>query len=423
MMNFFDLDRWNEVWQTIARNRKRSVMTAFGVFWGVFMLVVLLSFGMGLGDMFKANLGDMSTNSAFVFSDQTSVAYKGMPVGRWWKMTMDDIENVKKIEGVRFVAPIFWGFPLKVTNDNKSGDFTFSGQHPNYHRMNPYEILQGRFINDLDEKLRRKVCVIGKDVAEQLFNNKSPIGELIQVGSSYYTVVGVIKLKNIMMNMGVSPEKSVLVPSSLYRQLMNYGEKIDAMGFTARDDADIDAILTEAKGLIVASNFIAPTDVKAVNGFSFSEEFKEISSLVVGVFSLTWLVGIGTLLAGIVGISNIMLVTVRERTQEIGVRRALGAKPRVILSQILSESFVLTFIAGILGLTSAVGLMSVLNPILSSSLQIGSGNGYFISPSFQISFGLGLSCAAIIIVGSLIAGIIPANRALKIKAVDAIREE
>ena len=421
-MRLLDLDRWNEMWQTIARNKKRSVMTAFGVFWGVFMLVVLLSFGIGLGDLFSSNLGNMSSNSAFIFSSRTTIPYQGMPSGRWWSVKESDISNLRTLEGMKYVAPIFFGRDVQVSKGNIGGDYFIVGSHPEYQKIDPLGVLEGRCLNEIDEIKMRKMCVIGEDIKTALFKEESPIGQTIKVNNSYFVVVGVVKLINKVMDFG-NTEETVFVSSSLFRQLYSYGDKVDAIAMTGNDDANINQIFAKAKKIVASNNMIDPKDSKAVTGFSFSEELKKINNMVSGVFVLTWIVGLGTLLAGIVGISNIMLVTVRDRTSEIGIRRALGAKPRDVVLQILSESFVLTFIAGVAGLTMAVALMSVVDPLIRNTL-VGTGEIQGITlPSFQIDFWMGLACVGIIVFCSLLAGLIPAYRAIKVKAVDAIRYE
>ena len=419
-MGFFDLDRWNEIWQTIQRNKKRSIMTAMGVFWGVFMLVVLLGVGLGLSGLLHSVLGGLSPNSAFLFTDATSLPYQGMAVGRGWSMNNDDVESIKKIDGIKYAAPLFWGRNANAVHGTYNGEYGIVGYTPDYQLIDPVAILKGRFINDLDMQTGRKVCVIGDRVESELFPNKNPIGETILVNSGYYMVVGVVKRTN-SVQMGADTKSSIIMPATLFQQIYNLGESINSIAITAYDDQDMAGIKQECKLSIKAAHLISPLDEKAVSDFDLSEMFAKFANLFLGIVSLTWIVGLGTLFAGIVGVSNIMLVMVKERTQEIGIRRALGAKPRVIIEQILSEAFVLTFVAGIVGLAAAVGLISVIEELLAGSIQ--GGNNTTIPTSFQISFGLGMLCMGIIVVGSLIAGIIPAMRALQIKAVDALRDE
>ena len=348
-MGFFDTDRWNEIWQTISRNRKRSIMTALGVFWGIFMLTVLLGAGMGLGRLFRAQLGDMSTNTLLIQPSQTSLPYKGMPKNRWWRMNNDDVENVRGLKEVQYASGVYWGGEIHCSYNERKGDYSLMGYMPDYQQINPQKIIYGRFINDVDMAQKRKVCVIGTQIQKDLFPGmEDPTGKVIKVNNSYFTIIGVMR-----------------------RQ-------------------------------------------------STAKMFDKVMSLFWGIGFLTWIVGLGTLLAGIVGVSNIMLVLVKERTQEIGIRRALGAPPTAIISQILSESFILTFIAGVVGLTAAVGVLSVADSIYYQAVTVAQEGAEI---SWQISFGTGMLALFILVAGSLLAGVIPAYRALSIKAVDAIREE
>ncbi len=414
----FDLDRWNEIWETIVRNKKRSIMTALGVFWGIFMLVVLLGGGMGLGKMIFGQLGGMSTNTAFFFTDQTSVPYQGMPSGRWWDFNNDDIELVKKnVAGIKYVAGMNWGGMLSFSHRERKGEYFLMGYTADYLKILPQEVKMGRFINEIDMREKRKVCTIGIQIQKELFpGGEDPLGKTIVMNGMYLTVVGVLEKGANMVSFGGDPELTVAVPTTLVQQLYNRGTRVDMITITADDGTDITKAESEAKKIIAANHIISPDDPKAIGGFNFGEQFDRINGLFSGINLLTWIVGLGTLLAGIVGVSNIMLVIVRERTQEIGVRRALGAKPSSIITQILSESFILTFIAGILGLAAAVGVLSIVDTAFSMAPEAP-------ETSFQISFWMGLLAAGIIILGSVAAGLIPANRALKIKAVDAIREE
>lgn len=413
----FDLDRWNEIWETIVRNKKRSIMTALGVFWGIFMLVVLLGGGIGLGKMIFGQLGGMSTNTTFFFPGQTSIPYQGMPSDRWWNLNTKDIEDIKKnVDGVKYVAGMNWGGSQTITYNDRKEDYYLMGYTAEYNEIMPQTVKFGRFLNEIDILEKRKVCTIGSQIWKELFpGGENPIGKTVKMNNTYMTIVGVLeKVGNV--SIGSNPETTIGAPISFVQQLYNRGNIVNSVIVAAYDDYKIAEVEAECKKIISANHIISPDDPKAIGGFNFAEQVDLINGLFRGVALLTWIVGLGTLLAGIVGVSNIMLVIVRERTQEIGVRRALGAKPSSIISQILSESFILTFIAGILGLAVAVGLLSVADNLVAA---IPEGP----DTSFQITFGTGMLAAGIIIAGSLLAGLIPANRALRIKAVDAIREE
>ena len=417
----FDLDRWEEIWQTINRNRKRSIMTAFGVFWGIFMLTIMMGAGLGLKRLMLSNFGNMAVNSCFYWGGQTSLPYKGLPSGRRWQLENEDMAAIKtQVPGVKSVAGIIWGSTYKFSRQDKKGDYQLMGYTPEFQEISPQTMRYGRYINDIDMTQQRKVCVITEQVWEELFpNRENPVGQTIRMNNMYLTVVGV----SIPPRNGVQFQSStsVLIPFSTLQKMYNKGNKFDGMAVAAYDNWDIKEVEENVKKVFQARHTLSPDDNKAVQGFNLGDLFNKFSGLFSGISILTWIVGIGTLLAGIVGVSNIMLVTVRERTQEIGIRRALGAKPRTIISQIMSESFVLTFVSGIFGLALAIGILSLAETLLTAMTESPGGGGMQINT--QISFGLALGSTGILILGSLLAGILPANRALSIKPVDAIREE
>ena len=420
MAHFFDIDRWNEIWQTIARNRKRSIMTALGVFWGIFMLTVMLGAGTGLNRLFRVQLGDMATNTILMQPRQTGLPYKGMPKNRWWRMDNDDVEAVRQLPEVLYASAVFWGEEQHCSYEQRKGDYSLMGYSHDYQRIQPQKIPYGRYINEMDMAHNRKVCVIGTQVQKDLFPGMpDPTGKTIKMGSSYFTVVGVIRKQSTAMTFS-ELERTIIVPVSLAQQLFGAGSRIHMLALAGRDDMPSKTVEKACRETIFARHQIAPDDEKAVWTIATAEMFEQVTGLFRGLALLTWIVGLGTLLAGIVGVSNIMLVLVKERTQEIGIRRALGAPPRAIIGQILSESFVLTFIAGVLGLTAGVGLLSVADSIYYQAVTVAQ-EGFEVS--WQVSFGTAIQSLAILVGGSLLAGIIPSIRALHIKAVDAIREE
>ena len=411
----FDLDRWEEIWQTISRNRKRSIMTAFGVFWGIFMLTIMLGAGLGLKNALFSQLGDMSVNSCFFWGGRTSIPYKGLPSGRYWQFENEDLAAIKKqVPNVRSVGSVIWGSEYKFSRNDKKGDYSLVGYNPDFQQISPQPIRFGRFFNEIDMEQQRKVCILTEQVWLDLFpGGEDPVGSTIRMNNMYLTVIGMIKVPD--RGFRFHGDKSVLMPVSTMQQMYNMGHKLHSVAVAANDDADIKEVETNIKQPVFARHTISPDDTKAVYSQNLGEQVNKFNSLFGGIGTLTWIVGIGTLLAGLVGVSNIMLVIVRERTQEIGVRRALGARPRIIISQIMSESFVLTFVAGIFGLALAVALLSGAESVLTASA------GRPIRP--QISFGTGMLSMTVLILGSLLAGILPASRALRIKPVDAIREE
>ena len=315
---------------------------------------------------------------------------------------------------VRSVGSVIWGSEYKFSRNDKKGDYSLVGYNPDFQQISPQPIRFGRFFNEIDMEQQRKVCILTEQVWLDLFpGGEDPVGSTIRMNNMYLTVIGMIKVPD--RGFRFHGDKSVLMPVSTMQQMYNMGHKLHSVAVAANDDADIKEVETNIKQLVFARHTISPDDTKAVYSQNLGEQVNKFNSLFGGIGTLTWIVGIGTLLAGLVGVSNIMLVIVRERTQEIGVRRALGARPRIIISQIMSESFVLTFVAGIFGLALAVALLSGAESVLTASA------GRPVRP--QISFGTGMLSMTVLILGSLLAGILPASRALRIKPVDAIREE
>ncbi|MDR1543353.1 MAG: ABC transporter permease [Prevotellaceae bacterium] len=413
------MDFWQNVWTTIARNKWRSFFTAFGVFWGIFMLVVLLGFGLGIKATINHQVGHISANSCFFFTTQTNEAYKGFNKGRYWNLSINDLEAVKKnFPRLKYVSGVvfgMWGQQNNVSRADKQGSFQIIGLAPEYNKINPSKILEGRFINEIDIRERRKVCVIGKKVQNDLYEkDENAVGTVLHVSGIYYTVVGLIEPYSSNVNIFGNAEQMVVLPFSTLQIAANKGNSIDCIAITAPNNEDIKIYENSIKMMLKERNTISPTDSGGVDAFNMQMIFKPFMSLILGLQFLVWFVGLGTLFAGVVGVSNIMLITVRERTQEIGVLRALGATPRKIITQIMCESIVLTAFAGIFGILLGVGLLSFLEPILIQTK---------ILSELQISFSAAISALLILIVCGLFAGLLPSSRAMKIKAVDALRDE
>jgi putative ABC transport system permease protein len=414
----FDLDRWQEIWLTITHNKLRSFLTAFGVFWGMFMLVVMVGAGVALQRGMSSQIEGFATNSCFVWEQQTSEPYKGFKKGRNWNLENSDIPLlINKIPEIQYLAPVLFGGggTNNVTRNDKAGSYGVKGNYPSYNLIDESKMVYGRYINDIDIVEMRKVCVIGERVYQVLFpKDEDPIGKSIQVNGIYFQVVGVAR-HNSDVNIGGNAEESVVLPFSTMQQAFNQGNKVHFMAITAKPGIKVKVIEDKIHEVLKAKHNIAPNDKKAIGGFNIEDQFNMFLYLGIGIAVLIWVVGLGTLFAGAIGVSNIMLVTVRERTREIGIRRALGATPRNIIAQILSESIILTLIAGIAGLMVGVGLLSLVGMALSQ------GDQFFKDP--QISFSVAIAAFFILLIIGTFAGFIPANRAMNIKPIEAIREE
>ena len=417
-----DLDKWQEIWLTITRNKTRSIFTAFGVFWGILMLTILLGAGRGLENGMMEGIQGFATNSCFFYTDQTSVPYKGFKKGRQWNMHNSDIKAIQgNVEHIKYLSPMLFGGSSdnNTVRGDKAGTFNVKGCYPNYADVEAQEIIYGRFINQVDMDEVRKVCFIGKSVYEKLFSpGEDPIGKIIRSNGIYYTVIGVGSGMT-QVSIGGRSDEMVVLPFSTMQRAYNQGDIIHFLCATADDGYSAGLIEEQIKTIIKAQNDIAPEDDRAMGSFDISEQFQMFNNLFLGIRILIWIVGIGTLLAGAIGVSNIMLVSVRERTKEIGIRRALGARPRNIISQILSESLVLTAIAGFIGLSLGVGLLSLFDNIINNMPP---GSDIFIK-NIIIRFDLALAASFILILIGLLAGMLPAWRAMQIKPIEALSEE
>lgn len=292
-MGFFDTDRWNEIWQTISRNRKRSIMTALGVFWGIFMLTVLLGAGMGLGRLFRAQLGDMSTNTLLIQPSQTSLPYKGMPKNRWWRMNNDDVENVRGLKEVQYASGVYWGGEIHCSYNERKGDYSLMGYMPDYQQINPQKIIYGRFINDVDMAQKRKVCVIGTQIQKDLFPGmEDPTGKVIKVNNSYFTIIGVMRRQSTAMSFS-NVERTVVAPISLAQQMYGGGNSIHMLAIAGREDTPSKEVETACKSVIFAKHLISPDDEKAAWCMATAEMFDKVMSLFWGIGFLTWIVGLG----------------------------------------------------------------------------------------------------------------------------------
>lgn len=416
----FDLDRWTEIWVTITRNKTRSLLTCFGVFWGILMLVILLGSGRGMQNGIMRSVNGFATNSAFFFADRTSESYKGFNKGRQWDMRNRDVESIRReVKELSAISPIIWGnsSDKNIVYGMMSGTFNVKGVHPDYFQIETQKLFHGRLLNEVDERERRKVCLIGTKVKEVLFKEEDPCGSYIRVNGIYYQVVGVVQQRASGVNIGGRSEESVFLPFSTMQQTLNQGDIIHFLCVAAKPNVQMLPVINKIKSIIKEQNLIAPTDPQAVTALNLAAQFETFNNAFLGIDILIWIVGVGTLLAGIIGVSNIMMVTVKERTKEIGVRRALGAKPWNIISQIMSESLLITAMAGLMGLTVGVFLLDMVDQLIGDPV----GETMLLHPA--VSIQVALAATSILLLAGLLAGLIPAWRAMQIKAIDAIREE
>lgn len=421
----FDRDKWSEILEALTENMFRTILTAFGVFWGIFILVILLAAGNGLENGVKQGFSDMATNTMFMWTQATSKPYKGLPKSRPFSFQNSDVPALKeKFPDLLYVSPRnqLGGFrgANNVVRGTKTAAFDIYGDYPEYVKQESMSIVEGRFINYKDIELKRKVVVIGPGVIDGLYGKTEEVlGSYIKVNGVNFMVVGIYKKKTNGNNGNAEGEqKKIFIPFTAFQQAFNFGDKVGWMAITAKDNASITMLKPQILEFMKARHTISPDDERAIGNFDLYAEFSKILGLFSILTFIAYFVGTLVLLSGVIGISNIMLIVVKERTNEIGIRRALGATPRAIRSQILLESIFLTISSGMLGIAVATGVLIIVNKILDSMPSEGS---MFANPSVDLPV---IFFALIILVGSgLLAGFIPAQTAIKVKPVDALRSE
>ena len=414
-----DLDSYREILDTLTRNKSRSFLTGFGVFWGVFMLIALIGGGQGLKEMLESNFEGFATNTVMIWSQQTTKPYKGFRKGRWWTMDEKDIDRLRqKVPELDVVAPILftpWGTSNTAYYGEQKTIPSVQGVTPEYADVVAPKMYYGRFINEMDVLEHRKVCVLGKKIYKDLFKEGGdPCGKSIRVDSTYYEVIGV-DYNAAGINFNGRAEEKITLPLTLVQQTYNRGTQVDLIAATGRPGVVMSKLSPRIRETIARAHFVDPTDEQGAMVFNTEVLVQMLDNLFKGVNFLIWLVGLGTLLAGAIGVSNIMMVTVRERTTEIGIRRAIGATPRMILSQIISESIVLTLVAGMSGILFAVMILQM--------LELGNTEDGILKAHFQVGFWTAIVAALMVSLMGVLAGLAPAARAMSIKPVDAMRDE
>ncbi|MEW2920145.1 ABC transporter permease [Muricauda sp. ANG21] len=420
MKFIFDRNTWQEIFGSIGKNRTRTIITIIGVLWGIFIYIALSGAAKGMDNGFEKVFESVSMNSMFVWGQSTSMPYEGFKTGRPMQLKLGDVAKLEnRIPEINNIAPRitlgnFGTDPVFTVRGQKSGSYPVNGDYPVYTRIATKQIFDGgRFINDEDIKQARKVCVIGERNVQELFEkDEDPIGEFIRIGDVYFQVVGIHKLSQ-----GVSfdSDAAIFIPFSTFRKLYNTGDNVDYFCIAAYDDVDVVQVEKDVKALLRNIHRVNPEDERAFGSFNLGEMFTRVSGFAKGMTFLSLIVGIATILAGVIGIGNILLISVKERTKELGVRRALGATPREVRSQIILESVFLTMVAGIMGIILGAGVLSIINN-LTKDLDFPYAN-----PTVPIPYVLG-ALLIMVVLGTLI-GLIPAQRAVSIRPIDALREE
>lgn len=417
----FERDRWQEIFDALSKNKIRTLLTAFGVFWGIFMLVIMLGSSRGLKNGIYQGMGDFATNSLFLWTQQTSMPYQGFNKGRRWNFDNDDTKLLKeKVKEIKLLAPRIHypnGSPTIVRGKHTS-TFQLNGDYPASFHVDPVNLLEGRIINDIDIDQKRKVAVIGQRVKEVLFpEGDSPVGKYIEIQGMYFQVVGVYKSKH-NQGWGREQNESVVIPFSTLQKAFNLGNIVFYYSLTSYPQYSISNVEPKIREILSKKHKIHPQDLQAFGSANVEKAFSQMNNLFLGINFLTWFVGTLTLIAGVIGISNIMLVIIKERTKEIGIQRAIGATPSKIISQIIMESVFLTFIAGLIGMIIGVAIIEGINLVLSHAP---SQDTMFANP--EVDLKAVITSFILLVISGVFAGMIPALKAIKIKPIEALRAE
>ena len=406
-----DRDSFKEILDTLLRNKSRTLLTGFGIFWGLFMLLTMLGGGQGLKSILSSNFEGFATNTVILVEMPTTKAWKGLKENRYWTLTYKDVDRLKlMIPELDVVTPVVSNWGQTALRKERTADCSIKGVRADYSRVETPTLKYGRYINETDVLQERKVCVIGRRVYESLFpEGGDPCGQYIQAGPVYYRVIGVdFSAGNISIN--GRADQTVVIPLSVARKLLRRGNNVDLICLTGKSGVQMSTLSERIRSIIAREHLFDPSDEQALLQVNTEQIFSMVDNLFKGLNFLILLVGLGTLLAGAIGVSNIMMVTVRERTTEIGIRRAIGATTRDILGQILLESVTLTLVAGMFGI-----VVSVLILAGADALKPDAG--------FQIGFWTAIVAALLLAALGVLAGLAPAMRAMSVKPVDAMRDE
>lgn len=422
----FDYDKWQEILATIKHNKLRSALTMFGVFWGMFMLVLLLGGGNGLERGATYSFRSWASNSGFVWGNRTNKAYAGFQPGRVIRFKTSDIGALKnEVDELDLLAARdqLSGFEgsSNVFYKQESGNFSVYGDYPDYFKIHKMELIEGRELNELDIENRRKVAFVGKEVAKILFTelekNESAIGKQIRVSGVNFMVVGVFE----SMNNGQQYDeenRNIHLPFTTFNSAFKNGEWGGWFAYSAKKNADIYETENRIKEVLASRHKVHPEDLNAIGSFNLGREYEEMTNLFLAIRTFVWTVSLGTLIAGLVGISNIMLIVVKERTSEIGIRKAMGAIPSSIVGLVVQEAIFLTTLAGGLGIAMAQAILAL---IRTQMPPVPGPDTMFDLP--YVGLQISLIALSVLVIGGSIAGLMPALKAAKVSPIEAIRAE
>ncbi|MDF3070547.1 MAG: hypothetical protein K0R38_6148 [Polyangiaceae bacterium] len=402
-----------ELWDVLSRNWLRTLLTGLSVAWGVFMLVVLLGAGQGLQNGADWEFRDDAQNSIWLSGGKTSVPYAGRSPGRAILFKNRDFDDLPQhVPGIDHITGRYWLWgEFSVSYGSKRSSFNIMGVHPDHRFLEKTVMTHGRFLNEADQRQKRKMCVIGSKVREMLFGSRNPVGEYINIRGLAYKIVG--EFEDVG---GENELRKIYVPISTAQLVYNQPNVIHQLIFTVGDASveESQAMATQARAMVAKNHGFSVEDRRAVRLGNNLEQFTRLTGVFRWIRIFVWAVGIGTLLAGIVGIGNIMLISVAERTKEIGIRKAIGATPASIIRMILGESLVLTGVSGYTGLVAGIGVVELVASKFPEA-------PFFRHPS--VSLDVALAATAIIMGAGALAGFFPAYRAARVNPIVALRSD
>jgi len=414
-----DIDKWEEIYQTIKRHKLRTALTAFGVFWGIFMLVVLLGAGNGLRNGVEYNF-DIAKNTVFIWTERTSLPYKGLKPNRPIDLTNGDIAAIRRnVPEIDVISPRnYLGGEFMISRNNNAASFRVMGDYPQFTKVKPIYISEGRFINPIDIKEKRKVAVIGDRVIEVLFDEEeNPMEQYLEIKGVNFKIVGTF-LSKLRGEDAIQDAQTIYIPNTTMQLAFNQGDEIGWFAFIPQKGVPAAVVEEKTRLLLAERHKVHPNDKEAFGVANIEEEYKEIQSLFAGIAGFSWLVAIGTIFAGMIGVGNIMMIIVKERTKEIGIRKSVGAKPWSIMSMVLQESLVISGISGYCGLLLGVLVIEGINYML---VNFDMESEFFTNP--EIDFSVAISAIVVLLIAGAIAGLIPGAKAARVKPVEALRDE
>ena len=419
----FDIDKWQEILATIKKNKMRTFLTGFSVAWGIFMLMILLGSGNGLSNGVSENFMRDAINAMWLWSGKTSIPYQGLKEGRDIRLTNEDYGLIKDLKGIEYTSGRYYIGGNTFSYGNEYGNYTAITCHPDLKEVESIEIVEGRFINQVDINQNRKSVVLGKDIYDALFKENNAIGEYIRVNNIPFKVVGICK------EGGGTRHRNAYIPVSTAQKVFNGSNRLHnfALTINANTIEESQAIETMVRETLARKHKFDATDESALGSYNKLEDVIQTMKIFQAIKIFIWIIGIGTLIAGIVGVSNIMLIIVKERTKEIGIRKAIGASPASVVGLVLLESILITTIAGYIGLVLGTGLMETINFFVEKQYELSaatnSGNGETIFRNPTVDLNVAATATFLLVIAGTIAGYIPAKRAARIKPIEALRDE